>query len=102
MGRMDMTGWLNGQVFLSTVDEKEVQEVTAFLNARGLAFQVLTLSERMVLDPQNPEDGVTTDRFSIAVQLGGFPQVLGPVLNDLIQRSHGGGWDVEAGDQPAE
>src|SRR5882762_5755785 len=90
MGRMDMTGWLNGQVFLSTLDEKEVQEVTAFLNARGLAFQVLTLSERMVLDPQNPEDGVTTDRFSIAVQLGGFPQVLGPVLNDLIQRSHGG------------
>ena len=36
-----------------------------------------------------PEQAVTTDRFSIAVQLGGFPQVVGPVLNELIQRSHG-------------
>lgn len=95
MVAMDMTGWLSGQVFLSTVDEKEVQAVSAFLNARGLAFQVLTLSERMVLDPQNPQDGVTTDRFSIAVQLGGFPQVLAPVLNDLVQRAHGGGWQLE-------
>jgi hypothetical protein len=92
---MDMTGWLTGQVFLQTVDEKEVHRVSAFLNARGLAFQVLTLSERMVLDPENPEAGVTTDRFSIAVQLGGFPQVIGPVLNDLVQRAHGGGWEPE-------
>jgi hypothetical protein len=92
---MDMTGWLAGQVFLQTVDEKEVQQVSAFLNARGLAFQVLTLSERMVLDPQNPENGVTTDRFSITVQLGGFPQVLAPVLNDLVQRAHGGSWDPQ-------
>lgn len=97
---MEMTGWLNGQVFLQTVDEKEVQQVSAFLNARGLAFQVLTLSERMVLDPQNPADGVTTDRFSIAIQLGGFPQVIGPVLNDLVQRAHGGGWDPEPPQAP--
>jgi hypothetical protein len=100
MGDMDMTGWLNGQIFISTVDEKEVQEVSAFLNARGLAFQVLTLSERMVLDPADPGSGVTTDRFSIAVQIGGFPQVVGPMLNDLIQRAHGGGWELEAGEQP--
>jgi len=96
---MDMTGWLNGQIFISTVDEKEVQEVSAFLNARGLAFQVLTLSERMVLDPADPGSGVTTDRFSIAVRIGGFPQVVGPMLNDLIQRAHGGGWELEAGEQ---
>jgi hypothetical protein len=101
MGDMDMTGWLNGQIFISTVDEKEVQDVSAFLNARGLAFQVLTLSERMVLDPADPGSGVTTDRFSIAVQIGGFPQVVGPMLNDLIQRAHGGGWELEAGEQPA-
>lgn len=99
---MDMTGWLSGQVFLSTVDEKEVQAVTAFLNARGLAFQVLTLSERMVLNPADPGSGVSTDRFSVAVQLAGFPQVLAPVINDLIQRSHGGGWQLEAGEPAGE
>jgi hypothetical protein len=93
---MEMTGWLAGQVFLQTVDEKDVHRVSAFLNARGLAFQVLTLSERMVLDPQNPENGVTTDRFSIAVQLAGFPQVIAPVLNDLVQRAHGGSWEPPA------
>ena len=96
---MEMTGWLSGQLFLQTVDEKEVQQVSAFLNARGLAFQVLTLSERMVLDPEKPQEGVTTDRFSIAVQLGGFPQVVGPVVNDLIQRAHGGGWTSEPGQE---
>ncbi|HYU02508.1 MAG TPA: hypothetical protein VEL02_01570, partial [Jatrophihabitantaceae bacterium] len=67
---------MSGQLFLQTVDEKEVQQVSAFLNGRGIAFQVLTLSERMVLDPEKPQEGVTTDRFSIAVQLGGFPQVV--------------------------
>jgi hypothetical protein len=92
---MDMTGWLSGQIFLQTVDEKEVEAVTGFLNARGLAFQVLTLSERMVLDADQPESGVTTDRFSIAVQLAGFPQVLAPVLTELVQRVHGGAWDPE-------
>lgn len=92
---MEMTGWLSGQVFLQTVDEKEVAQVTAFLNSRGLAFQVLTLSERMVLDPQQPEAGVTSDRFSVAVQLGGFPQVVAPVLTDLVQRAHGGGWNPD-------
>ena len=94
---MEMTGWLSGQVFLQTVDEKEVAAVTEFLNARGIAFQVLTLSERMVLDLNYPQGAVSTDRFSVAIQLGGFPQVLGPVLSDLIQRAHGGGWETEPG-----
>lgn len=89
---MDMTGWLTGQLFLQTVDEREVQDVSAFLTARGISFQVLTLSERMVLDPADPAAGVATDRFSVAIQLGGFPQVVGPVLNELIQRAHGAGW----------
>jgi len=92
---MEMTGWLSGQVFLQTVDDQEVEAVTAFLNARGLAFQVLTLSERMVLDAEDPSSSVTSDRFSIAIQLGGFPQVVGPVLADLLQRVHGGSWEVE-------
>ncbi len=51
---MDMTGWLQGQVFVQTVDEHEVEAVTGFLKARGLNFQVLTLSERMVLDQADP------------------------------------------------
>lgn len=92
---MEMTGWLSGQVFLQTVDEKEVTQVSEFLNARGLAFQVLTLSERMIMDGGDPASGVSSDRFSVAIQLAGFPQVIGPVLNDLIQRTHGGGWDPE-------
>jgi hypothetical protein len=92
---MEMTGWLQGQVFVQTVDEKEVEAVTAFLTGHGLNFQVLTLSERMVLDQTEPESAVTSDRFSIAIQLGGFPQVLAPVLSDLVQRVHGGGWDTE-------
>ncbi len=94
---VEMTGWLTGQVFLQTVDEAEVARVSAFLNARGIAFQVLTLSERMVLDPSeagDPAAGVTTDRFSIAIQLAGFPQVLNPVVADLTQRVHGGNWDA--------
>jgi hypothetical protein len=91
-GLMDTTGWIAGQLFLQTVDDGEVAVVSEFLNARGIAFQVLTLSERMTLDPAEPDQAVTTDRYSIAVQLGGFPQVVGPVLNELIQRSHGGGW----------
>jgi hypothetical protein len=93
---MDMTGWLAGQIFVQTVDEKEVEAVTGFLNARGLAFQVLTLSERMLLDATDPGSAVSSDRFSIAIQLGGFPQVLAPVLTDLVQRVHGGNWQDEA------
>lgn len=93
---MEMTGWLSGQVFLQTVDDVEVAAVSAFLNARGIAYQVLTLSERMALEPDNPAATVSTDRYSVAVQLAGFPQVVGPVLGELIQRAHGGGWDVEA------
>jgi hypothetical protein len=96
---MEMTGWLSGQVFVQTVDDSEVGQVSAFLTARGLAFQVLTLSERMQVDPRDPRTAVSSDRFSIAVQLAGFPQVLGPVLNELIQRTHGGGWDP-AGPDP--
>jgi hypothetical protein len=95
MDAMDTTGWITGQLFLQTVDDGEVKTVSDFLNSRGIAFQVLTLSERMTLDPTEPDQGVSTDRFSIAVQLGGFPQVVGPVLNELIQRSHGGGWQAE-------
>lgn len=87
-----MTGWLQGQIFVQTVDEQEVQTVTAYLNSRGLSFQVLTLSERMVMDGSDPSSAVSSDRFSIAITLAGFPQVLAPVLNDLIQRVHGGGW----------
>ncbi len=89
---MDMTGWLQGQLFLQTVDEQEVATVTAFLTEQGLNFQVLTLSERMVVDEAQPDQAVSSDRFSIAVQLAGFPQVMLPVLNDLVQRVHGGGW----------
>ncbi len=96
---MDMTGWLQGQLFVQTVDEHEVAAVTAFLNARGLTFQVLTLSERMVVDGGDPEGAVSSDRFSIAIQLGGFPQVLAPVLDDLVQRVHGGGWDPGTPDE---
>jgi hypothetical protein len=92
---MDTTGWITGQLFLQTVDDGEVALVSEFLNSRGIAFQVLTLSERMTLDPAEPEQAVTSDRYSIAVQLGGFPQVVGPVLNELIQRSHGGGWQAD-------
>ncbi|HEV7193970.1 MAG TPA: hypothetical protein VGN35_12285 [Jatrophihabitantaceae bacterium] len=94
---MEMTGWLTGQVFLQTVDDKEVAAIGEFLNARSIAFQVLTLSERMQLDPADPRGSVSTDRFSVAVQLAGFPQVVGPVLSDLIQRAHGGGWDAGSG-----
>jgi hypothetical protein len=96
MESMEMTGWLSGQVFLQTVDEKEVGALSDFLNARGLTFQVLTLSERMILDPGDPASSVSSDRFSVAIQVAGFPQVVGPVLSDLIQRTHGGGWDPEA------
>jgi hypothetical protein len=92
---MEMTGWLSGQVFLQTVDEGEVGAVTGFLNARGITFQVLTLSERMVVDPADPDSALTTDRFSIAIQIAGFPQVVGPVVGDLIQRTHGGGWELD-------
>ncbi len=90
-----MTGWVTGQLFLQTVDDDEVKQVSDFLNARGIGFQVLTLSERMTLDPQEPEQAVSSDRFSVAIQLAGFPQVVGPVLSELIQRSHGGGWQLE-------
>jgi hypothetical protein len=92
---MDMTGWMQGQVFVQTVDEQEVAAVSAFLNARGLNFQVLTLSERMVVEGTDPDAAVSTDRFSIAIQVAGFPQVVAPVLTDLVTRVHGGTWEIE-------
>ena len=94
MNAMDMTGWVTGQLFLQTVDDDEVKQVSDFLNARGIGFQVLTLSERMAMDGRadDPTQAVSSERFSIAIQLAGFPQVVGPVLTELIQRSHGGGW----------
>ena len=91
-----MTGWVTGQLFLQTVDDDEVKTVSEFLNAKGIGFQVLTLSERMAMEGDDTNSGISSDRFSIGVQLAGFPQVVGPVLTDLIQRSHGGGWAIEA------
>ena len=97
---MEMTGWISGQIFFQTVDQIEVEQINAFLISRGIAPQVLTQSEHMLLDPADPANGVTSERFSIAVQLGGFPQVIGPVLDELIQRAHGGGWDIEESQDP--
>ncbi|MDQ2838259.1 MAG: hypothetical protein M3Y42_06140 [Actinomycetota bacterium] len=92
---MEMTGWISGQVFFQTVDQDEAQQINAFLSARGIIAQTLTQSEHMMLDPADPSTGVTSDRFSIAVQLGGFPQVIGPVLDELFQRAHGRGWQLD-------
>lgn len=94
---MEVTGWLTGQVFLQTVDQSEAEAITTFLAAAGIASQTLTQSEQMLLDPSDPDSGVSSERFSIAVQLGGFPQVISPVLADLMQRAHGGGWSIEPG-----
>ena len=90
-----MTGWLAGQIFVQTVDEKEVEAVTGFLNARGLAFQVLTLSERMVLDASDPGSGVRANASVSRFSWPAFPQVLAPALTDLVQRAHGGNWEPE-------
>lgn len=98
---MEMTGWISGQVFFQTVDENEAQQINAFLSSRGIVTQTLTQSEHMMLDPQDPSTGVTSDRFSIAVQLGGFPQVIGPVLDELLQRAHGRGWQIDPEETPA-
>jgi len=89
---MEMTGWLSGQVFLQTVDEHEVQQISDFLNSRNITFHVMTVNERMVVDEAKPEEAVSTDRYSVAIQLAGFPQPLAPLLNELVQRAHGGGW----------
>lgn len=99
---MEMTGWISGQVFFQTVDQGEVEQINAFLNSRGIISQVLTQSEHMMLDPADPSVGVTSERFSMAIQLGGFPQVIGPVLNELIQRAHAAaGRSRKARDRPA-
>lgn len=96
---MDVTGWVSGQVFLQTIDENEVQQVSAFLAARGVASQVMTMSEQMVLDPQEPASSVTSTSYSIMVQLAGFPQMVSQLLADLMQRAHGGTWEIE---EPAD
>ncbi|HTZ43818.1 MAG TPA: hypothetical protein VMB79_08130 [Jatrophihabitans sp.] len=90
---METTGWITGQLFLQSLDRAEVERVGAFLQARGIASQTLTQSERMLLDPADPASGVTSERFSVAVQLAGFPQVVAPVLAELLERAHGRGWD---------
>jgi hypothetical protein len=91
---MDVTGWIAGQVFVHTVDEGEVQQIVAFLNAQGIPNQVMTTAEQMVLDTAQPDDAVTSTSFSIVAQYAGFPQVVAPVLNDFMQRAHGGGWEL--------
>lgn len=92
---MDVTGWITGQVFLQTVDEAEVALVTEYLTARGLASQIMTLNEEMVLDPQRPDESVSTTRFSVMVQVAGFPQMVAQSLSELMQRAHGGGWQID-------
>jgi hypothetical protein len=96
-GCMEMTGWLSGQIFFQTVDQDEAQQINAFLATRGIMAQTLTQSEHLMLDPADPASGVTSDRFSVAVQLAGFPQVISPVLDELIQRAHGRGWQPDDG-----
>ena len=91
---MDVTGWITGQIFLHSLDEAEVEKVTAFLTANGIVSQLLTMNEQMVLDPQNPDVSVSSTSYSVMAQVAGFPQVLSQVLADLMQRAHGGGWDI--------
>lgn len=102
MGGMDITGWITGQIFVHTVDEGEVQQITTFLNAQAVPNQVMTTAEQMVLDPSQPEAAVTSTSYSIVAQYAGFPQVVAPVLNDFMQRAHGGGWDLPTSDGPED
>lgn len=92
---METTGWISGQLFLQTLDRAEVEAVGAFLAARGIASHTLTQSEQMLLDPADPATGVSSERFSVAVQLAGFPQVITPVLVELLERAHGRGFADE-------
>lgn len=94
-GPMQMTGWLSGQIFLQTVDDEEVKTVTAWLNSKNLAHQVMTASERITLDASDPASSVTANSFSIGIQLAGFPQVLSQVLADITARAHGKGWALD-------
>ncbi|MFL6163954.1 MAG: hypothetical protein ACJ74U_17255 [Jatrophihabitantaceae bacterium] len=89
---METTGWISGQLFLQTLDRAEVAEIGTFLANRGIASQTLTQSEQMLLDPTDPASGVSSERFSIAVQLAGFPQVIAPILTELLERAHGRGF----------
>jgi len=89
---MQMTGWLSGQVLLQTVDETEVAAVRAWLTSKSIAHQVMTASEHMTIDPNDPASSVTSSSYSIAILLNGFPQVVAQVLADITARAHGGGW----------
>jgi hypothetical protein len=91
---MDITGWITGQVFLHSIDEAEVATISEFLGARGIASQVMTTNEQLVLDPEQPEAAVNSISYSIAAHVAGFPQVVTQVLADLMQRAHGGGWEI--------
>lgn len=97
---MDMTGWVDAKIFLQTVDDVEMQAATAYLASKGIATQMLTLSERMLLDPSVSDATIMSDRYSIAVPIGGFPQAIAPILDDIIQRVHGGGWSPEQLEPP--
>lgn len=92
---MDVTGWISGQVFLHSLDGAEVEQITAFLTSRGIASQVMTMNEQMVLDPNRPDTSVSNTSYSVVAQVAGFPQVITQVLADLMQRSHGAGWNLE-------
>ena len=97
---MDVTGWISGQVFLHSIDEAEVATITEFFTARGIASQVMTMNEQMMLDPAQPDVSVSSMSYSIVAQLAGFPQVMNQVLADLMQRSHGGGWEIGEDETP--
>lgn len=90
---MQMTGWLSGQVLLQTVDENEVAAITAWLNSKSIGHQVMTASEHLSMDPTDPAASVSSNSYSIAILLNGFPQVVAQVLSDITARAHGGGWN---------
>ncbi|HEY2042551.1 MAG TPA: hypothetical protein VGH11_07730 [Jatrophihabitans sp.] len=89
---MEITGWISGQMFLQTVDQADVETVTTFLNARSIPYQILTTTEQVVMEADKPDDSFAVDRFSIAVQLGGFPHIVSQVINDLAHRAHANDW----------
>ncbi len=68
---MDITGWITGQVFLSTLDESEVAQINAVLTAQGVTSQVMTTNEQMMLDPGQPDQAVTNTSYSVVAHLAG-------------------------------
>jgi hypothetical protein len=89
---MEITGWITGQMFLQTVDQADVDAVTGFLSTRGIPFQILTTTEQVVMESDKPDESFAVDRFSIAVQLGGFPHIVSQVINDVAHRAHANDW----------